>query len=291
MSTDNNTPDQFRAQVRNPGPNADKGHSVACTVATCTNALWIAANGVRGPGGLPKTVVLKKATQAGWLVRKGGRSITCPTCQGRKPKPAWNPGEPVKGKALPRVVVPLDPAVPVHVVPPGSSSAEVLDALRHTPPPVVADDALNFGLLPDHPSFPDTPTPEQDTHDMRGDFTSDHLKTDTTTPALRRAINAQLHEVHAGECGYLADWSDAKVAKALDCSPAAVAAIREDLFGPDTNEEQRRAAAARDTELAAIRQLLTDGKASLDRGLESLANGDRLYADAMARLAKLEGKT
>lgn len=113
----------------------------------------------------------------------------------------------------------------------------------------------------------------------------------TTTPALRRAINAQLHNVHAGEDGYLSDWTDAKVAKVLDCAPAAVAAIRADLFGPDTNDEQRRAAAARETELADIRQQLLEGKARVDQSMETLAAADRLYADALARLAKIEGKT
>lgn len=285
----------FPATIQNPGtPEARKVHVVACTSARCAEALTIPAGNAPGPYGIPKDAVVRKAVQAGWVIQRKGRSVTCPGCQ--KPKtqrpvptlvamttaahealhrPVFSERDQQRlracGEAMaeagrtaaaqlaelkkPRVVVPLDPAVPVHVVYPED-------------PPYLSPPAAAAAPVQDEAPMADT-TP--------------------TTPALRRAINAQLHEVHAGGSGYLADWSDLKVAKLLDCAPAAVAAIRADLFGPDTNEEQRRAQAARTTELATIRQQLLEGQAKVASAFDTLADADRLYADALARLANLEG--
>lgn len=52
----------------------------------------------------------------------------------------------------------------------------------------------------------------------------------------RRIITVKLDDVHDGE-KYLADWSDEKVAKDLAVPRNWVSKIREDYFGPDTNEQ------------------------------------------------------
>lgn len=298
-----------RTQTTPDGTSTLKGHSITCTVAGRQDELFIPASGIRGPGGLPTDVVLKKATQAGWLVRRKGRSRTCPKCQTPTPKPQ----PPLAASLAELRAVAASPVFALSQLDQkrmreaGEAMADAgrraADAMRRTRLHMAAacpaasraleglpaPDRLAevYVPAPDHPHptlehgvvHVSPPTPEQDEPPM---------DTPTTTPALRRAINAQLHEVHAGESGYLADWTDAKVAKALDCSPAAVAAIREDLFGPETNEADRRAAAARDTELAALRQMLKAGKAKVDEAMETLAAADRLYSEANGRLAALE---
>lgn len=278
--TGKHEPHDFPATVLNPGTaDAQKVHRVACTSATCTAVATIPANATTGPYGMPKDAVVRKLTQSGWLVRRRGRTVICPACQGRGPDVGRLNPNPKPAKAVAVTITP-------------KSGASEYEAVRE------AREAFACGDVPavevtylDHPTTP-APVPiTQEDEPMRGDFVSDDVKDQpAATSALKRAINAELHKVHEGDSGYSGDWSDAKLAQLLNCSPAAVAAIRGELFGPDTNEHARKAEAARTQELAAIRQLVTEGKGDVDSAMEALARADRKYADAMARLAKIEGR-
>jgi hypothetical protein len=89
----------------------------------------------------------------------------------------------------------------------------------------------------------------------------------------RRIITEKLDDVHDGD-KYLADWCDEKVAKDLGIPRKWVSKIRDDYFGPDTNEQTSL--------LADVAKLLTEIKTEHAAIVEK---SDTLLAQAM----QLEG--
>ena len=61
----------------------------------------------------------------------------------------------------------------------------------------------------------------------------------------KRIIHAKITEVYVGEVNYSGDWSDRRVAADLGVNQAWVAAIREEFFGPDVNEQSSKLSEAR----------------------------------------------
>lgn len=107
----------------------------------------------------------------------------------------------------------------------------------------------------------------------------------TPTREDNRRIHDRIDEYWNGELGcYLGVYSDAGIALQLDMPRAWVAAVRDQFFGPDTNEE-KRAAPAKLVEYEKRLKAAEDGLIAKASEVEALRAEVRAYLDSLGKAA------
>ena len=96
----------------------------------------------------------------------------------------------------------------------------------------------------------------------------------TMTRDERRIIFEKLNDVYVSEkVGYMEDWNDEKVAKDLGVARAWVSGLREEMFGPDINEQSTRV-------IAEAREVMGEIKAVADKTVSVVQSLQLLVAKA-----------
>jgi len=92
----------------------------------------------------------------------------------------------------------------------------------------------------------------------------------TMTRDERRIIFEKLNDVYVSEkVGYMEDWNDEKVAKDLGVARAWVSGLREEMFGPDINEQSTRVIAEAREVMGEIKAV-AESTVSVVKSLQSL---------------------
>jgi hypothetical protein len=240
-------------------------------------------------GGMADDTIVRKAGLLGWRAKRSGRVMTCPACLAREdrsikvqlsarkldtdPDLVRRETEAALGRPLTddefeatsdacRLEAVLD------------SGAVDLDHLRR------AMDRTGAGAVYDALPFEtEKPTMKETTTAPRSPSRDD-----------KRRILDKLSECYASEeIGYAADWSDRKLAEALNVPEAWVRDLRVEFHG-DNGDNEANSAAAREFRRALneLRKDLTTAEKRVNEALGTLAQAEREVGSVKARLDKLE---
>lgn len=106
------------------------------------------------------------------------------------------------------------------------------------------------------------------------------------TPKDRRAIFAELSNLHDGELGYKDDWTDEKVSVALDMPKLWIAKVREENFGPELNPIHEQAMKLR-KELIAMGSAMMAQKDEVLRSAQAATAATNKFNQMYAEWTKL----
>lgn len=234
--------------------------------------------------------IMRKARNAGWEFRRGGRAPRCPGCSRQ-----------VRGLVAVRAVATRPAEVRAALdasIGRASTDAEFTAAADvMNVEAVLTEGAPSLESLTQRleesgagPVLDAVPFPaKQEPPPMRDTAPAAASPRQPSREDKRRILDKLTEEYVSEEIGYSGDWSDEKVAAALSVPRAWVTDLRIEFHGENAgNENGSKAKRERDRAINELRQDIGGVARKIDGALATIAEAERALDPLKARLAKLE---